>query len=324
MALGITNGSKNCDMRGLGVPEPLVAFLFSCLASRRGKIVVQGSDSDVFAIANQVFQGTVLGPPLWAVFFKSVDIPIATCEFESVKFADDLTVHRSFASDTPDIVVKEKLRSVQECVHSWGKRNRAVFDAAKEHYCVIHRTLHNGDTFRLSGTLIDPKLTMADEIDRIPKQTKAKCKAILGRRTYYDIHSMIQQFKTHVLCILEGSNGAIYHAALSNLQILDNIQDGFIRELSVSRSVAFLRYNMAPLQLRRDIGILGLLHEVQLGQAQFAFNEIFPAADYSCLKSTRHNVRRHNKQFAEFHGCTDYLIIPFLLPCVCTMCFQRK
>ena len=48
----------------VGVGSTYLNFLDAYLAPREGKVVVQGVSSDTFVLDNQVFQGTVLGPPL--------------------------------------------------------------------------------------------------------------------------------------------------------------------------------------------------------------------------------------------------------------------
>ncbi len=68
----------------------------------------------------------------------------------------------------------------------------------------------DGNPFRLLGVQIDCKLLMACACERIVKQAKPKCTAILRSQLYYDRDGLIQQLKTHVLCLLEGSNGAVF------------------------------------------------------------------------------------------------------------------
>lgn len=73
-----------------GVGAKLMAFFRSYLSARRAIVVVQGQHSDPYIVDNQVFQGTVLGPPLWCVFFSDSGVTVAECGFEDVKRADDL------------------------------------------------------------------------------------------------------------------------------------------------------------------------------------------------------------------------------------------
>ena len=58
-----------------GVGSRYLNFLESYLAPRKGRVVVQGSFSEEFVLENNVFQGTVFGPPLWNVFFADVALP---------------------------------------------------------------------------------------------------------------------------------------------------------------------------------------------------------------------------------------------------------
>ena len=59
-------------LHACGVGTFFLNFLDAYLTPRKGQVVVQGSYSDCFEIANSVFQGTVLGPPLWNTFFADV------------------------------------------------------------------------------------------------------------------------------------------------------------------------------------------------------------------------------------------------------------
>ena len=104
--------------------------------------------------------------------------------------------------------------------------------------------------------MIDPKLIMEDEIRRIHRKCRPKIKAILATRGVYSTSDMVVQFKTHILCLLEYSNAAIYHASSSHLESLDSLQTCFLRDIGLPVEDAFLNFHMAPLKLRRDIGVL--------------------------------------------------------------------
>jgi hypothetical protein len=116
----------------------------------------------------------------------------------------------------------------------------------------------------------------------------------------------MHQYKAHALCQLELSIGAIYHAADSHFAIWDNMQHMFLRELGVTVDEAFLTYNLAPLRLRRDIAVLGMLHRIQLGEAHEDFSKVFEPDHHVRTTATRHNARRHQRQFREVWGRTDF------------------
>ena len=85
---------------------------------------------------------------------------------------------------------------------------------------------------------------------------------------------------------------AIYDACDSHLQQLDSMQDDFLHELGLCPKKAFLDYNFAPLALRRDIAMLGLLHKRVRGIAHEQFSKLFP------LSENQTRPGRHNKQLA--------------------------
>ena len=147
---------------------------------------------------------------------------------------------------------------------------------------------------------------MVDEIQRVKKKASPKINAILASRQFYNVRGLVHQCKAHVLSLLEGSAGAIYHAANTHLNIWDSLQRRFLHEIDLTDEEAFLRYNLAPLRLRRDIAVLGLLHRIQLGEAHNDFRTLFAADVHQHTAHTRRNVRRHNRQFHEIWGKTDY------------------
>ena len=56
-------------LRGFSVPESVLGVLASWLESRTARVIVQGKQSASVRMENMIYQGTVLGPPLWNAFF---------------------------------------------------------------------------------------------------------------------------------------------------------------------------------------------------------------------------------------------------------------
>ena len=54
------------------------------------------------------------------------------------------------------------------------------------------------------------------------------------------------------------------------------MQDKFLEELGLDARTAFLEFNFAPLDVRRDIGILGLLQKRVLGLSHPVFQQLLP------------------------------------------------
>ena len=184
-------------------------------------------------------------------------------------------------------------------IHQWGVLHQVEFDAGKEHFAIISNSEPAGEVFKLLGALTDPKLQMGPEIDRIKNKARAKIKAILRTRKFYSIGALIQQYKTHVLCLLEGTIGAIFHAATTQLEKLDRLQISFCDSIGLSEAAAFLQHNLAPLRLRRNIAALGFLYKIKKGDAHEDFQDFFPAVDVNVKYSTRLMERRHKQQILD-------------------------
>ena len=177
-------------------------------------------------------------------------------------------------AELEDII--SELSECRERVHAWGRMNRVSFDATKEHLVVMHPTECHGLPFKLLGIMIDLDLRMHTAIDQLVAKIRLKSTAILRTRAYYTIRELIQQYKTHVWCLVELHCGGYFHAATTLLDKVDQVQRSFLHKLEVSESSAFLQYNFAPTVLRRSIAILGLLHKRVLGQCHRSFNELLP------------------------------------------------
>ena len=115
------------------------------------------------------------------------------------------------------------------------------------------------------------------------------------------------QYKTHKICVLETGTAAVYHATDSVLAPLDGIQNSFLKELGLSKEVAFLQHNLAPLTLRRDLAMLGLLHKCNLGTAHPRIVELFPPVPRKAsYYPTKYSQGRHDKQLLE--SCTGHFL----------------
>ena len=67
-------------------------------------------------------------------------------------------------------------------------------------------------------------------------------------------------YKSHVLSFVEYRTPGVHFASTSVLNEIDDVQVRFVRQLGLSEEGAFMHFNLAPLCVRRDIGMLGLIH----------------------------------------------------------------
>ena len=120
---------------------------------------------------------------------------------------------------------------------------------------------------------------------------------------------LVQQYKTHVLCILEGSVGAIDHASPTHLLKLDKIQKKFLDGIGLGAIVAFIQHHLAPLQLRRDIAMLGFLHKVVLRDAHPDILALFPMAPPNATRYNLCSSNTHTKQLCDQVHASDLMVL---------------
>ena len=201
-----------------GIGSTLLKFFADYLAPRHGQVLVQGAYSDEFEIWNSVFQGTVLGPPLWNTFFADVSIPASSCGGDEAMFADDLNVFQKVPRHTP---LEECMATMEKCkgrVHQWGRVNRVSFDAAKEHMMVLHPSEAFGETFKFLGCLVDVDMRMHSVVEQVLSKIRPKITAILRTRAYYGIPDLIFQFKIQFRVLIDINMARYFHATVSFLE----------------------------------------------------------------------------------------------------------
>ena len=274
-----------------GVGARYLNFLDAYLQPRKAVVAVEGVVSDEIQIANTVFQGTVLGPPLWNVFFSDVTQPAASTGGSPSLFADDLSVFQKFDRFDENSDIVRKMHVCRTRVHAWGRVNRVAFDPTKEHVIILHPIRGEGDPFKLLGCLVDCKLVMDQAIEKILAQVRPKRQSILRTKPHYCVKDLINQFKTHVWSLMEYHSGAIFHASDTLLERLDSAQRGFLQEIGMSPEIAFVEHNFAPPRLRRNIGMLGFLHKRVLGLSHPNIQKLLPfhADVFGSLRAGEHD-----------------------------------
>eukprot|EP00973_Karenia_brevis_P023311 3209772-Karenia_brevis.AAC.1 len=83
-------------LRRRGLPEDIVKLMDSWLRTRQAHIVVDGTKSQAMNLSDMVYQGTVMGPVLWNVFFEDSRHAINKLDFHEIVYADDLNADKEF------------------------------------------------------------------------------------------------------------------------------------------------------------------------------------------------------------------------------------
>ena len=195
----------------------------SWLRARKANIILSGTKSDEIFMENMVFQGTVLGPLLWNIFFEGAGKVIRDNGFLDIIFADDLNGMRSFPSHCCNAYLLNELKSMQKKLHLWGEAHRVIFDAAKESFHIMSRSKPHGDNFRLLGITFDPKLSMYSAIHECVGAINWKLQTLLRTLRFHNDRGIIQIFKSHLLSFIEYRTVAISHCSPSSLELVNDI-----------------------------------------------------------------------------------------------------
>ena len=285
-------------LRAKGMRDDMVKVFEAWLAERKALVVCGGKQGNPIQLKNMIYQGTVWGPWLWNLFYEDARLAILVHDFLEVVFADDLNAFRAFPMATANAHLQEATRACQAELHCWGRANQVEFDPKKESTHVVSHHSPEGPNFKILGLNFDCRLTMNDAIIDLVGEMRWRVRAILRVQRMHSITGMMNLYKAKVLSYAEYRTAAIYHASVSALETIDKVQRSFLVDIGVDETSALLEFNLAPLGLRRDIAMLGLIHRTVLGQGPAHFQKFFFAENCEHRRSKRRP--RHHRQLHEY------------------------
>ena len=199
--------------------------------------------------------------------------------FVEIVYADDLNGIKEF----------EQAKKCQSELHNCLEQSEPGYVRPREGVRA-HRThaQPHSDSFKLLGVPFDCKLRMDMAVSEVVSQASWKLTTILRARRFHDVPRLVQVYISKVLSFVEYRTSAVYHAAKTTLAGIDAVRTLFLRECGLPDEDALLHFNLAPLQARRDIAMLGLLHR-SLGHGPRRFRNMF-------LPVTPSVFQKHNKQ----------------------------
>jgi hypothetical protein len=258
-------------LQARGMPKDLLDVISSWLRKREAKVIVGGKESRPMSLEDMVFQGTVWGPPLWNSFYADSKRPIQKCSFQEIIFADDLNAWKKFVAGSSHEVMLADMKQCQKELHQWGSANQVSFDRDKEGMFVLSRTRPHGTSFDMLGVHFDCKLVMSDTVEELAKTCRWKLKAILRTGRFNSGISLVNLYKAQLLSFIEYRTAAVYHACDSSLSLLDEVQAKLVAAAGMTKNEAFAQAKLAPLAVRRDIAMLGVIHRTVLGRGPKQF-----------------------------------------------------
>ena len=173
-----------------------------------------------------------------------------------------------------------------------GAANQVSFDPAKESMHVVSHVDPRGEDFRILGVRFDCRLQMAAAVSELVVEARWKLRSLLRATRFFSTAEQVLHYKSRVLSYLEYRTPAVYHACKTVLHRLDAVQRSFIREIGISAEDALLHFNLAPLEARRDIAMLGVIHRAVLKQGPAQLHK------FSACKFPSHQLLAHGRRLA--------------------------
>jgi len=213
---------------------------------------------------DMVYQGTVLGPILWNLFFGDALHAIRMLKFMESVFADDLHACRSYDVKIPNRSLLDSTKRCQARLHEWGRANQVEFEPTKESITILSR-----------ATFFDPGLYMEDAVGVICDSAMWKLRTLQRTTRFFGREEMVHLYKSKVLSYVESKTVAIYHASLTVLQRIDRIQDYFLRGAGITDVEVLCDHRLAPFNCRRDMAMMAVINRTVLGLGPIQFKTYF-------------------------------------------------
>jgi hypothetical protein len=264
-----------------GMHPKLFKLLCHWLHGRKSCVNVRGKQSGWNTLSNQVYQGTVLGPTLWNIFFADIGTAVNRCGFVHTTFADDMNAWAAIEPNIEPSACETILLELQSHVHRYGEANQMRFDPSKETFHYLHSTtgfsFSEEQTFKILGCEFDARLLMHSAVRTIAVEAGWRLRSLFRSQRFFSSGKLMLLYKSLVLSYIESFTPAIYHTASSVIERIDRIQDRFLRRINLSQIDALLQYSLAPLPVRRDIAMLGILHKCGTRTAALEISKLFPS-----------------------------------------------
>ena len=208
-------------LRALKMPRNLYDLLRSWLDARVFCVVVDGVCSDPLPLENSVYQGTILGPPLWNQHFSDSRNATAAEGYVETVYADDMNAFKQFDQHIEHEDIFDDLKRCQAELHKWGVGNRVSFDPSKEGFHILHRRFPSYSEFKILGVLFDSQLKMHSAVRELAVQAGWRLKALFRARKYFSVNQMFMLCKSQVLSYVESGSVAFVHAPVTTMSPID-------------------------------------------------------------------------------------------------------
>ena len=195
------------------------------------------------------------------------------------------------------------MRHTEKCqaeLHKWGAANAVTFEDTKESITILSRSDPAGPAFKNMGILFDPGLYMENSIESLRSKVNWKLRTLLRTSRFFTTAEIVHLYKARILSFIEYRTAAVYHGTSTSLVRIDEVQNRLINSAGISKVDAIMHFKLAPLNARRGMAMLELIHRSVIGSGPEHFRKFFKRIETPRNPGGRENMRRHKMQLETF------------------------
>ena len=192
-----------------GLDETSHKLMKSYLLNRKQRTNLQGSKSTYKPLAYGVPQGSILGPLLFILYTNDLFAQLPSDDSLYMYADDTLILSTGKTEDEAVRISQEKL----DIVTSWCRKNKLTINKSKtKHMCITHKKhplekhisidsvdLANVTTFEYLGVVLDNKLKLQQQVDKIYKKVSSKLYTFSIIRRYLTRDIALMTYKVMIL-----------------------------------------------------------------------------------------------------------------------------
>ena len=304
----------------IGIEGIALKWFRSFLTDRTQRVKINDEYSEFVVLHYGVAQGSVLGPPLFNIYIRSLYPFIKPLLYEIFGFADDHQLMKAFV---PALQV-QAIDDIENCLNmitSWMNEFFLCLNAGKTKILVIYPpsmresiilrgTFINNVCIRFVqsaknlGIILDETLSFDEQVQRVVSACIGVIRKIAEIKSLLSEEELKTVLCSSVLSILDYCNALYYgitEARMKKLQTIQNSAVQLIRKRAnqqgISTADLLKKYHWLPVKKRVTFKILLVVHKSLLGNAPRSLQDMMKTGG---SKRTLHlEERRCNGEMGE-------------------------
>ena len=282
----------------LGIDGIALNWLRSFLTGRTQRVKINDSYSDVVNLEFGVAQGSVLGPPLFNIYIRSLYRHIQPSLFKIFGFADDHQLLKTFVP-LKQVTAFDDICKCLAMITSWMNEYFLCLNATKTKILVIcppsirdlivlRGTVIDNVCIRFVqhaknlGVILDEVLSFADQVRSVVKSSIGMVKKIAEIKSFVTEEELLTVVCACILSKIDYCNAVYYGITQDLLKKLQSVQNSAMHlirkrtnQQDIPTSELFRKYHWLPVKKRIVYKMMLIVHKCLLGKAPESLCNMF-------------------------------------------------